>query len=85
MLPFVATLPGNDEFRKSVFDAFFVKLEEKDDSAIQEHEGLRRLQVLMHWLADQTSPQLALNEVCKNALEPSPYLKDTELELVAAK
>ena len=62
-MPFLATLPGNDQFPKTVFEGFFEKLEESYYSDYVGDERQNHLEMLMHWLADQTSPELALQKV----------------------
>ena len=46
------------------FDDFFEKLDGQYHSMAQREE-LKRLEIMMHWLADQTSLELALKQVCR--------------------
>ena len=61
MLPILATVFGSRHFGGSRFVALFEKLEDQYRSA--EREELRRLDMLMRWLADQTSLESALEQV----------------------
>ena len=65
MMPLIATLPGTDKFSRSLFDDFFEKIDEEYQSV--QREELKRLDLLMSWLADQTSLQLALEQVGQHA------------------
>ena len=61
MMPLIATLPGTEKIPASLFNDFFEKLEEKYHPG--DRGQLNRLDMLIRWLAGQTSLELALEQV----------------------
>ena len=63
MVPLLATLPGNDEFPQAIFDGFFEELQRSRYKKYVKDKQHAYLQMLVRWLANQRSPELALKEV----------------------
>ena len=66
MMPLIETVPGAIRFHPDVFNDFFEKLEQQYQSVLP--EKLKRLELLVRWLADQGSMEPALRKVRKLVL-----------------